>query len=205
MSQFKPREAYASRKESGNAMEALWRGFLSLRDPAGASHAAGPPEDFPARPPLCLPRPEMRGFPATPFWPRRSLVSSPPLGRGGGGSRGVVILLCWQNRCLSRGFVVSNFAQQSLTAYDSRARKAIKHLDPTPPYPPFLRGGADARPAGVATSVASLAAWGKRRISGRAKYKTPATWRSRSRETSVCFAAVTTNSHEFGYRPISTA
>ena len=52
MSQFKPREAYAGRKASGTAMESLWRGFLSLRDPAGASHAAGPPEDFPARPPL---------------------------------------------------------------------------------------------------------------------------------------------------------
>ena len=47
-----------------------------------------------------------------------------------------VILLCWQNRCLSRGLVVSNFKQPSLTAYDSRARKAIKHLDPTPPTPP---------------------------------------------------------------------
>ena len=39
-------------------MESLWRGFLSLRDPAGPtyrsvpSHAAGPPDDFPARPPL---------------------------------------------------------------------------------------------------------------------------------------------------------
>ena len=58
MSQFKPREAYAGRKESGTAMEFLWRGFLSLRDPAGPtyrsvpSHVAGPPADFPARPPL---------------------------------------------------------------------------------------------------------------------------------------------------------
>ena len=76
---------------------------------------------------------------------------SPPLRKGG--SRGVVKLLRWQNRCLSRGFVVSNFTQASLTEYDSRARKAIKHLDPTPPTPPFLRGGQDARPAGVAKSV----------------------------------------------------
>ena len=102
-----------------------------------------------------------RSFPATLFWPRRSLVLSPPLRKGG--SRGVVIRLYWQNRCLSRGIVVSNFAQQSPTAYDSRAMKTIKHLDPPPPTPPFLRGGADARPAGVATSVASLAAYGKRR------------------------------------------
>ena len=52
MSQFKPREAYAGRKESGTAMECLGRGFLSLRDPAGASHTAGPPEVFPADPQL---------------------------------------------------------------------------------------------------------------------------------------------------------
>jgi len=25
-------------------MESGWRGFVSLRDPAGAAHAAGPPE-----------------------------------------------------------------------------------------------------------------------------------------------------------------
>ena len=29
---------------AGRAIEPAWRGFLSLRDPTGASHAVGPPE-----------------------------------------------------------------------------------------------------------------------------------------------------------------
>ena len=52
MSQLKPREASAARQASGTAIESVGRGFLSLRDPAGASHAAGPPEAFPAYPQL---------------------------------------------------------------------------------------------------------------------------------------------------------
>ena len=32
------------RNANGTAIESAWRGFLSLRDPAGAAHAAGPPE-----------------------------------------------------------------------------------------------------------------------------------------------------------------
>src|SRR5579863_6856268 len=31
-------------------IESAWRGFLSLRDPAGAKHAAGPPDPFPCDP-----------------------------------------------------------------------------------------------------------------------------------------------------------
>jgi len=31
------------------ASECEWRGFLSLRDPAGAAHAAGPPDQLPTR------------------------------------------------------------------------------------------------------------------------------------------------------------
>ena len=42
----------AGRNTNGTAIESIWRGFLSLRDPAGPTyrsvpaHAAGPPEDF---------------------------------------------------------------------------------------------------------------------------------------------------------------
>ena len=59
----------------------------------------------------------------------------------------MVILLRWQNRCMSRGFVVSNFTQPSLTAYDSRARKAINILT-RPPLPPLPKGGRRRAPCG---------------------------------------------------------
>ena len=71
----------------------------------------------------------------------RRLVDFPPLGRGGQwGSRGVVIVLRWQNDCLPKGCMSCRIECVASTGDDST-------FSPDPPLPPLPKGG-NARQAG---------------------------------------------------------